>query len=535
MKLLTSLSPRALKLLIIGLPTLLVGIYLWLFAADRYVSEATLAVRRLGAEPASAVPGIATLLTGTNPQSREDIFYVQYYIHSLALLRKLDAEMNVREHYASPRLDPFYRLWPWTGQERFLGVFRDRVQVIFDDAASLLTIRVQGFDPAFAQRLNRRIVEESERFVNELSQRMAREQLAFAEDELKKAAERVQDAKNQVLAFQNRNRLLDPTFQAQASGALLAELQATRARLESDLNSLLTYRNEDSPQVRELRSRIAAVRKQADAEAANATASGRKGEQLTALAVDFQALQMQAEFAVDAYKLSLAAVESARIDATRKIKTAVIIEPPSLPRWSRCSSPACWSTRSSAWCWRRSANTRTESRVAPDVPIAGSQGRCPAGVGLLAMSTADAGTTAIAAEPAAMASHTPGPVPARALVVAGTPLASWLDAAEPWRRTAARTMRHPDAVERWFGNPFRGSRPTVLRRSSTPVPAGRWTISIPRIRACVACSSWTTRPGRWRPGSRGAKAMTRRRCCASGRPAPDACCGTPTDTVRLAC
>jgi capsular polysaccharide transport system permease protein len=331
MKLLTSLSPRALKLLIIGLPTLLVGIYLWLFAADRYVSEATLAVRRLGAEPASAVPGIATLLTGTNPQSREDIFYVQYYIHSLALLRKLDAEMNVREHYASPRLDPFYRLWPWTGQERFLGVFRDRVQVIFDDAASLLTIRVQGFDPAFAQRLNRRIVEESERFVNELSQRMAREQLAFAEDELKKAAERVQDAKNQVLAFQNRNRLLDPTFQAQASGALLAELQATRARLESDLNSLLTYRNEDSPQVRELRSRIAAVRKQADAEAANATASGRKGEQLTALAVDFQALQMQAEFAVDAYKLSLAAVESARIDATRKIKTAVIIEPPSLP------------------------------------------------------------------------------------------------------------------------------------------------------------------------------------------------------------
>ncbi len=66
------------------------------------------------------------------------------------------------------------------------------------------------------------------------------------------------------------------------------------------------------------------------------------------------------------------------------------------------------------------------------------------------MSTADAGTTAIAAEPAAMASHTPGPVPARALVVAGTPLASWLDAAEPWRRTAARTMRHPDAVERWF-------------------------------------------------------------------------------------
>ena len=41
---------------------------------------------------------------------------------------------------------------------------------------------------------------------------------------------------------------------------------------------------------------------------------------------------MQTEFAVDAYKIALGAVENARIDATRKLKSLVVIEPPSRPQ-----------------------------------------------------------------------------------------------------------------------------------------------------------------------------------------------------------
>lgn len=330
MKFVTTLSPRSLMLLIIGLPLLLTGLYLGLFAADRYVSETTLAVRRTGSD-GSSVPGAALLLAGISPPSRDDTLYVQRYILSLGLLLKLDGELGVRRHYAAARLDPLHRLGEGASQEDLLDNYRRHVQVAYDDASSLLTVRVQGFDPEFAQRLNQRILDESERFVNDYSQRMAREQLAFAEGELKTAALRVQESKNQVLAFQNRHRLLDPLFQAQASGALTAELQATRARLESELNGLLAYLNEEAPQVRALRARIDAVRKQADAEAASATAPGRRGERLAALAVEFQALQTQAEFAVDAYKLALAAVENARIDATRKLKSLVVIEPPSRP------------------------------------------------------------------------------------------------------------------------------------------------------------------------------------------------------------
>ena len=106
---------------------------------------------------------------------------------------------------------------------------------------------------------------------------------------------------------------------------------ANKARLESELNALLAYMNEDAPQVRALRTRIAAAGKQADAERERGTKPSLQGERLNSLAIEFQGLQMQAEFAIDAYKIALAAVENTRIDATRKLKSLVVIEPPSKP------------------------------------------------------------------------------------------------------------------------------------------------------------------------------------------------------------
>jgi capsular polysaccharide transport system permease protein len=328
MKYLTALSPRTLKLVIIGLPLLVAALYLTLFAADRYVSESTMAVRQAGSEGV-ALPGAAMLLAGMTPPAREDTIYVQHYIHSLGLLQKLESELKIREHFATSHRDLLHRFWRGSSQEEFLRYFRDRVQVNFDDVSSLLTVRVEGLDPDFAQRLNKRILEESERFVNEYSQQIAREHLQFAEGELKNAAKRVEQAKSKVLEFQSQNRQLDPIFQAEASGALAAELLATKARLEGELNALLAYMNEDAPQVKALRSRIAATSKQAEAERERGTRPTQQGERLNLQAIEFQGLKMQIEFAVDAYKIALGAVENARIDATRKLKSLVVVEPPS--------------------------------------------------------------------------------------------------------------------------------------------------------------------------------------------------------------
>jgi capsule polysaccharide export protein KpsE/RkpR len=62
-------------------------------------------------------------------------------------------------------------------------------------------------------------------------------------------------ARDAVLAFQSRHQLLDPSAQAQATGALTAELEASRTRLQAELGGLMAYLTEDAFQVQALRAR----------------------------------------------------------------------------------------------------------------------------------------------------------------------------------------------------------------------------------------------------------------------------------------
>lgn len=327
---LNSLTPRRLLLWLLAAPMALGLAYFGLIASDRYVSESTVALQQAGAD-ASALPGAALLLAGINPPSRESTLYLKQYIHSLGLLQKLDSKLKLRAHYEAQRLDQVARLWGGASQEDFVDYYRKRVDVSMDELSSTLTVRVQGFDPKFAHELNRAILAASEEFVNEMSHQLAREKLRFAETELARAGEMLQKAKVDVLSFQAKNRLLDPTVQAQASGTMVAELQATITKAEAELSALRTYLNDDSFQVRALRSQIEATRAQLEKERSRGTSAGRGGDRLGALAIEFEDLKTRAEFALDAYKIALGAVENARIDATRKLKNLVVIEPATLP------------------------------------------------------------------------------------------------------------------------------------------------------------------------------------------------------------
>jgi len=331
MKQLLTLSSRQLKFAVIALPLVLTAFYLFFLAANRYVSESMVAVGQANQSGDVGVPGVAMLLGGLNPPSREDALYLQQFIHSLDLLKRLDAKVNLKEHYARYRMDFVFHLSPDASQEDFLDYYRNRVEVDLDDVASLLTIRVQGFEPEFAQRLNRAILDECEQFINAFSQRMARQQMAFAEGELASSSQHLQAAKGKLLAFQAKNKVLDPLGQMQANTSLTAQLQAAVSRQEAELHNALTYLNEDSYQIKAMRSQLDSTKRQLDIENKRSTVAPPGGRTINALGADFQDLMVQVTFAQDAYRVALTAVESARIEAARKVKSLIILEPPSQP------------------------------------------------------------------------------------------------------------------------------------------------------------------------------------------------------------
>lgn len=321
----SSFTPRRLQIALIGLPMLIGAIYYAVFAAPRYVSQSIVAVN------AAAVAPLSTGFSVTGGLiALQDTLYLIDYVHSDAVLRELDGKLKLREHYEQPKMDFIFKAWGFFTHERFLDYFRDRVELEFNDLSGLLTIRTQGFDAKTANAVNRSLLESSERFVNEFSQRVAREQMAFSQSEAASAASRLASAKAQVVKFQNSNRILDPVAQTAAAGALTAELQATIARLEADLKNKLSFMQADAPAVQAVRDQIVANRAQLDIERARTTSS-EVGDRLGSLNVEYQRLQLESVFAEDAYRSAQAALDTARVDAAKKLKSLVIVEPPSAP------------------------------------------------------------------------------------------------------------------------------------------------------------------------------------------------------------
>lgn len=329
-RMLQHLRVRNLVLFIIGLPMVLSAVYLFVLAQERFVSESVVAVKQSG-EQIPSMEGLGAIFATSGGGTRSDTLMLKAYIESADMLRLVDQQLGLRQAFAAPARDLFFRLSPHASKDQFLAYYRDRVELLLDDASGLLTVRTQGFTPEQARALNQALVTGSERFINEISQRMARDQMAFANHELEKARANLQDVKARLFAFQEKNKMLDPMVQAQANTGMTLELQARLSRMEVELKGYLAFMDENSHQVKALRQQIQATREQLEAEASRGTSETKGNARLNALAADFRALQMELHFAEEAFKAATVSLQTARVDSTRKLKTLVLVESPTTP------------------------------------------------------------------------------------------------------------------------------------------------------------------------------------------------------------
>lgn len=329
---LKSLTTRRLLIWLLLVPTLLAIVYYTVLARGRYVSENIVAV--LNTQAGTATPGtvttIGTLTGSTNPVALSDTMYLQSYLQSEDLLDKLQSSMQIRQHYANGGLDVFYRIYSWMSKEYFLTYFRNRVTSAIDPNSGLITVEVEAFDPAYAQRMGKAIIEQGDEFLNGYWHKIALDRLKFTEEEVSRSWKRSQNVKAQLIAFQSQHKLLDPVALAQANTTLTSTLQANLNQQEAALKAALGYMQEDSYQVKVMRDQIAATRSQLSAEAARGT-TGDASDQLASLQVQYQTLLTQAGFFDTAYQAALLATEQARMDSTRRLRWVVVVEQPTKP------------------------------------------------------------------------------------------------------------------------------------------------------------------------------------------------------------
>lgn len=307
-------------------------IYFTMFATNRYVSSAEVAVRQTdNANPAiSNAPGLALLLGATNPTSREETLFLRQYILSTDMLAVLQKELNWTEHYAAQYRDPLYWLNSEASQADKLDFYRRVVGAHFDDETGLLEIQVEALDSEFSKKALDVILKESERFVNELSHKLTRDQLSFVERELATASAAYETKRDELLQFQAQNNLLDAEATVSSRATMIFSMEGELATEKAKLSALASSLSANAPQVQQQRRKIAAIEKQLSAETQRLIAQ-EGSSKLNTVASKFRDLTIQAGIAEEAYKVSLASLQNTRIEINKKFRSLAVVVSPNLP------------------------------------------------------------------------------------------------------------------------------------------------------------------------------------------------------------
>lgn len=304
----------------------LAALYYGLLASDRYATVSQVYVKSTESSVVTlpSVPG----MFGSS-SVRQDALMVQEYIMSRDMLAHLDQAIDLRSHFSSSEWDWWSRMSSSSTEEEFLEYYHSRVLLELDPESSILTITAQAYTAEYSQLLVSEIIKESESFINQISQRIAGEEVSFVENELNRAREGLSSARTNIVTFQNDNNLLSPEVTSTALQTAVNALEAEKITLETQAKTLASYLNANASELVALRDRITAVDEQLQIERTRLAGSD-DDEKLNDLTARFQELELELQFAQDIYKTALVSLEQARVEAYRKLKHLVVVQQPTV-------------------------------------------------------------------------------------------------------------------------------------------------------------------------------------------------------------
>lgn len=323
----------------VALPTLIVWAYLGLVATEGYVARAEILIEH---DDSATVPSVDLGLLSIGSESDKlDALVVQTYMRSRAMLAELDAELDLRGHFASTDIDPWQRLGAGETAEGFLDYYRALLETEVDPESFVISVAYTAYDAAFAQAVVAALLRHAEQFVNAISRQMADEKLRFIRQEVDAAQVRLKAATRELIALQRQTDVLSPEQETTAAGQILGGLLAELARQRTELRALQNFLNPDAPEVALTRQKVRALEEQIEDERERLVGADGAGG-LNDLWLRYQDAEVNLTLTQEVYKNALASLETTRLDAARKAKFLVALSPPLQPEEAERPRTAYW-------------------------------------------------------------------------------------------------------------------------------------------------------------------------------------------------
>src|SRR5215469_2249753 len=300
---------------IVGLPTLIAGVYFFAIASDLYSSEVKFIVRGPSKGPPS---GVASLLSSAGVGGSEDTYAVLDYINSRDAARQLEREVDLRALLSRPEGDLITRfpgIWFWRHDfESLYSSYLRFIVVERDSQSGVSTLLTKAYRPEDAQRMARALLEFSEQLVNQLNERSRQDLVGAFQREVDGTEQKIAKIGTELTAYRIQQKMLDPKTAATGPVELLANMNAQQTNARAQLAELLKN-SPNSPQIPLIQTRIASLDKLIAEQRTKIT--GDNNSVATAL-TEYERLDVQKLLAEKTLASALASLESAKLEAQKQ-------------------------------------------------------------------------------------------------------------------------------------------------------------------------------------------------------------------------
>ena len=170
----------------------------------------------------------------------QDSQVVVRYILSRAMVDELDKSIDLRGKFS--QADYLSRFDPVDPIEKLEKYWRKRVDATVDMMSGIVSFQIRAFTPADSLVIAKKVIELSEKLVNELSTRTRRDAVSQTQAEVARAEARLKSATATMRDARNSEGVLDAPAAADAINKVLTQLRLDLATTEENLASLTVER-----------------------------------------------------------------------------------------------------------------------------------------------------------------------------------------------------------------------------------------------------------------------------------------------------
>ena len=308
------------------------ALYCFVIGRDRYTATSEFVIQQalpLDGSSASVLSGassapsvLISLLDGQ---------YLQVYLESADVKKRLFPDSKKFEQDYGPSFPDFRAGLPANSTAPAqLNFYRKQLFVAPQPLTGTVILSTSGFTADQAYRLNRDLLREARRFVNDVNQSINADQNKFAKKEVEIAENNLSQATRSFEVFQEKHGNLSVGEEQSAASSFIAGLESQLVELKVEEAALRrTYRDPNAPEVSFVADQVDELQLQIRQERERAISEN--GRDLNTLALEEERLMSDVEFAREALQAARLAVDNSRRESLRQFKFVVVLSQPQMP------------------------------------------------------------------------------------------------------------------------------------------------------------------------------------------------------------